>query len=149
MAKMTCSNPWRRNWLTSMSRNGRSPMVASDFGASPVTLLRRVPAPPQRTIASATLGIDLASITSQGFVIRHFGLVHRDVTAPTGKCERNAEKIFQTRSHCLFALGRHVKKHKTTAAGTKEFSSQRAGTEPCLVDFINIGVRNLFRQRSL
>src|SRR5271156_3757470 len=116
---MTCSNPWRRNWLISMSRNGRSPIVASDFGASLVTLLRRVPAPPQRTIASATLGIDLAPVAGQRFVVSHFRLVHGDVAASTGKCEGNAQKILQAYPYCLFAFGGHVKKHKTTAAGAQ------------------------------
>src|ERR1700722_2522292 len=128
-----------------MSRNGRSPIVASDFGASPVTLLRRVPAPPQRTMTSVPLGIDFAPVIGQRLVVCHFRFVHGDVAASAGKCEGNAEKILEALPYRLLSLGGYVKKHEAAAAGAQKLSTQRSGAEAGVVDFIDPGDRDRFR----
>src|ERR1700733_3680142 len=131
-----------------MSRKGRSPIVASDFGASPVTLLSRVPAPPQRTMASVTLGIDFAPVISQRLVVCHFRFVHGDVAASARKCEGNAEKILQALPDRLFSLGGHVKKHETPTAGTQKLAAQCTGAQASVVNFVDAGIRDPFGQRS-
>src|ERR1700722_8151021 len=90
-ARIAHRYPYRRNWRKSNSRNGRSPIEARDFGASPVTLRRRVPAPPHRMIASAAVGIDLTPVAGERFVVGDFGFVYDDVAATVRECEGHAQ----------------------------------------------------------
>src|SRR5208282_6075511 len=108
-----------------------------------VILLNRRPAPPHNNMASGMLGICPCPLRDERSVVHLLRLMQCSLTTFISEGERNAQQLFQSHPQGLPPLGRHVEKHKATAASAQELTSQSAGTEPGLVDLIDADVVRL------
>src|SRR5580704_9108971 len=145
---MTRVKPCRRSCRSGRSRNGRPAILAIDFGPSPVTLLNRSPAPPQRTIASGISGIDFRPLSRQRLVVGIFGLIENNVAAHLREGERNAQELLQTRAQRGSLFRGHVEEHKSTAACAQKLPTESARADPGFVNFVDVSVRDHLSKRS-
>ena len=90
------------------------------------------------------MGIYLAPVTRQGFVVRYFRLVYNNVASAVGEGEWNAQEILQPPPQCFLPLGWNKEEHKAAATRAQELAAQRSGTASGFVNLVNVGFEILW-----